>query len=410
MRATFPPSRLDPVVDLGDPESFEHGFPHEFFTELRRDDPVHWQPEQDGPGFWVISRHADVVAVSRDWRTYSSSRGGIEIVDSPPDELAMLRMLMLYMDPDEHTSYRKLVAGAFTPRVLTTMHDKIDRIAAETVDEVINEERCDFVADVAAKLPLPVIADMLGMPVEDRAKLSSWSNKILGWSDPQYVEQRSDATAAAMEMLQYAAELAARKRTEPGEDLTSQLVTVEVDGQRLTDLQFGLFFLMLSIAGNEPIRNLISQAMLAFAQFPTQWDLLRQVPTLMDTAVDEMMRWATPTMQFRRTATRDHSLHGRVIREGDKVTTWFASANRDEDVFANPFMFDITRMPNPHLAFGGGGPHYCIGAHMARLQATAMFRELTTRLPDIRLDGEVSRLRSNFANGIKHMPVRLSRD
>ncbi|GLZ32398.1 putative cytochrome P450 [Lentzea sp. NBRC 105346] len=398
---------LAPEVDLGDPGSFEHGVPHKFFTRLRREDPLHWQPEAGGPGFWVVSRHADVVAVSKDWQSYSNSRGGIEIIDSPPDELAMLRMLMLYMDPDEHTTYRKLVARAFTPRVLRTMQDKIDRIARETVDEVIGRDTCDFVPDIAAKLPLPVIADMLGMPSEDRAKLVTWSNKILGWSDPQYVDQRSDATAAAMEMIQYSTELAARKRVEPGDDLTSRLVEVEVDGHKLTDLQFGLFFLMLSIAGNEPIRNLISQAMLAFFRFPAQWHLLREVPSLMETAVEEMMRWATPTMQFRRTATRDLALHGKVIQEGDKVTTWFVSANRDEDVFADPSGFDITRAQNPHLAFGGGGPHYCVGAHMARLQAAAMFRELTTRLPGIRLDGEVAHLRSNFANGIKHLPVRL---
>ncbi|TWP48108.1 cytochrome P450 [Lentzea tibetensis] len=396
-----------PAVDLTNPACFDGGFPHEYFTRLRREDPVHWHEEADGPGFWVLSRHADVTAVSKDWQTYSSSRGGIEIIDSPPDELAMLRLLMLYMDPDEHTSYRKLVVRAFTPRVLATMQDKIDRLARETVDEVIGRDGCDFVSDIAARLPLPVIADMLGMPPSDRDELAAWSNKILGWSDPQYVDQRSDATQAAMEMLQYAAELAARKRVEQGDDLTSQLVTVEVDGEKLSDLQYGLFFLMLAIAGNEPIRNLISQAMLAFSRFPAQWDLLREVPTLMDTAVDEMMRWASPTMQFRRTATRDHALHGKVIKEGDKVTTWFVSANFDETVFADPFRLDITRSPNPHVAFGGGGPHYCIGAHMARVQSAAMFRELTTRLPDIRLDGEVQRLRSNFAHGIKSMPVRL---
>lgn len=396
-----------PAVDLTNPACFDGGFPHEFFTRLRREDPVHWHEEADGPGFWVISRHADVAAVSKDWQTYSNSRGGIEIIDSPPDELAMMRMLMLYMDPDEHTNYRKLVVRAFTPRVLAAMQDKIDRLARETVDEVIGRDGCDFVSDIAARLPLPVIADMLGMPPADRDKLAAWSNKIMGWSDPQYVDQRSDATQAAMEMLQYAAELAARKRVEQGDDLTSQLVTVEVDGEKLSDLQYGLFFLMLAIAGNEPIRNLISQAMLAFSRFPAQWDLLRQVPTLMDTAVDEMMRWASPTMQFRRTATRDHALHGKVIKEGDKVTTWFVSANFDETVFADPFRLDITRSLNPHVAFGGGGPHYCIGAHMARVQSAAMFRELTTRLPDIRLDGEVQRLRSNFAHGVKSMPVRL---
>ncbi|HEV2371533.1 MAG TPA: cytochrome P450 [Streptosporangiaceae bacterium] len=399
-------------IDLWDPDSYANGPPHEMFTRLRREAPVYWHEEPDGPGFWVVSKFADVQALSRDWETFSSERGGTEITDYPEAELELLRMLPLYMDPPKHTRYRMLVNKAFTPRTVRTMTSRIERIAQEIVDDISERGECDFISAVAARLPLAVIAEMIGIPVADRGRVVDWSNRIVGWMDPEFAAQRSDATQASMEMLQYASELAEQKRQRPGDDLTTELVNAEIehDGEtaKLSELEIGLFFLLLAIAGNETTRNLISQGMLAFIEHPEQWSKLRADPGLMDTAIEEMLRWATPTMHFRRTAMRDYELRGQRIHEGAKVTLWYISANRDEEKFEQPFTFDILRRPNEHLAFGGGGPHFCFGSHLARLEIAALFRQLVHRIPEIQVHGEIRRLRSNFANAIKEMPVQFA--
>lgn len=396
-------------IDLWNPDNYLAGPPHEMFARLRREAPVYWHEEPDGPGFWVLTKHADVQEVSRDWQTFSSERGGTEITDYPEQELELLRLLLLYMDPKKHTRYRLLVNKAFTPRVVQRLRDRIKLLAGRIVDAIVAQGECDFVADVSARLPMQVIAEMIGIPEADWPRVFDWSDRIVGWMDPELTALRSDATAASVEMLMYASDLAARKRIDGGDDITTSLVNAKIDydGQSrgLEEAEIGLFFLLLTVAGNETTRNLMSQAMLAFLEHPDQWRRLRAQPGLMDSAIEEMLRWGTPTMHFRRTATRDCEVRGVPIREGEKVTVWYISANRDEEVFERPYEFDITRAPNDHLAFGGGGPHFCFGAHLARLEIAALFGELLDRVPDLQLAGEVRRLRSNFANGIKSMPV-----
>jgi cholest-4-en-3-one 26-monooxygenase len=403
-------ARLD-GIDLWNPDNYADGPPHHMFTRLRREAPVYWHEEPDGPGFWVISRFADIQALSRDWATCSSARGGTEITDYPEEELQQLRMLLLYMDPPQHTRFRLLVSKAFTPRTVKTLTARIERLAERVIDDVIERGEADFVADIAGRMPLEVIAEMIGIPPQDRRQVADWSNRIIGWMDPELAAQRSDATAASVQMLQYAAELAEHKRRHPGDDITTELVHAEVEHDgvpvRLADLEIGLFFLLLAIAGNESTRNLLAHGMLAFIEHPDQWALLRSQPDLMPRAIDEMLRWSNPVMHFRRTATRDFDLHGEHIREGDKVTLWYVSGNRDEDRFADPFRFDIQRSPNEHLSFGGGGPHFCFGSHLARIEVTALFRQIAARMPDVAPAGPVRRLRSNFANAIKQMPVRF---
>jgi cholest-4-en-3-one 26-monooxygenase len=398
-------------IDLWNPDNYLDGPPHAMFTRLRNEAPVYWHEEPDGPGFWVISKYTDVQALSRDWETYSSERGGTEITDYPPQELELLRLLPLYMDPPKHTRYRALVNKAFTPRTVKTLARKIDETCADIVGEVAEEGGCEFVTEVAEKLPLAVIADMIGIPVGDRRLVADWCNRIVGWMDPELALDRSDATLASMEMLEYASGLARYKRRNGADDLATGLVNAEIEHDgvrvRLEESEIGLFFLLLTIAGNETTRNMIALAMQAFTEHPDQWELLRANPGLMDIAVEEMLRWGTPTMHFRRTAMRDRTVRGELIAEGEKVTLWYISANRDEEVFARPHEFDIRRRPNDHLSFGGGGPHYCFGSHLARLEIATLYRRLADEMRRPRLIGQVRRLRSNFANSIKEMRIEF---
>jgi cholest-4-en-3-one 26-monooxygenase len=397
-------------LDFYDPDTYVVGVPHDTFTRLRRESPVLWCPEDDGPGFWSVLKHADVQAINRDWETFSSAQG--TNIPDWTDEQSGLGMMMLYMDPTKHTRYRLLVNKGFTPRMINKLKETIVERARTIVDNVIERGECDFVVDIAAELPLQAIADLMGVPMEDRYKLFDWSNRMVGSEDPEYQVSDDHTTQAQTEMYLYANQLAAEKREHPADDIISTLVRAEVDfeGQRqqLSELEFDLFFMLLSVAGNETTRNLIAHGMLAFFEHPEQWQKLCAQPALLDSAVEEMLRWGSPVMHFRRTATRDYDLHGQHIRTGDKVVIWYISANRDEDVFADPFSFDITRDPNDHVAFGGGGPHFCLGANLARMEIRVMFDELVRRLPDIRQGGPAQRLRSNFINGIKHLPVEFA--
>jgi cholest-4-en-3-one 26-monooxygenase len=277
----------------------------------------------------------------------------------------------------------------------------------EILDRVAERGECDFVVDVAAELPLQVIADLMGVPQEDRHKLFDWSNRMVGGNDPEYGLTEEDNAVASMELYAYAAELANQKRANPSDDLISVLSQAEVDGERLSGLEIDLFFLLLSVAGNETTRNLISHGLVALLEHPDQLAKLRVNPDLMGSTIEEMLRWASPVMQFRRTAMVDHELGGQPIKDGDKIVFWHISANRDETKFADPFTFDIARSPNEHVAFGGGGPHFCLGANLARMEIRVMFEELLVRFPEMEITGEVSRLRSNFINGIKHIPLRV---
>ena len=394
-------------VDLTNLDTFVAGVPHDMFDTLRRDAPLYFHPETDGPGFWCVVRYHDLEQISRDPRVFSSE-WGITLFDVDDSQLEQQRMMMLMMDPPRHTKQRLLVNKGFTPRMIEQLHDRIRQAAVDIIDSIAERGECDFVVDVAAELPLQVIAEMMGVPQTDRHKMFEWSNRLIGSQDPEYAVSAEDATGAAIEMFSYANDLAAAKRANPGDDIVSTLLAAEIDGEQLTDVEFDLFFELLAVAGNETTRNLISHGMLALAENPDQRDLLLADPSLLPSAVDEMLRYASPVMYMRRTARADIELHGQQIKEGDKIALWYIAANHDPAVFADPHRFDIRRSPNDYLAFGGGGPHFCLGSHLAKLEIRVMFEELLARLPDLELNGPVQRLRSNFINGIKHMPVRFT--
>lgn len=386
-------------------DTWARGVPHEAFALLRREAPVFWHPEPDGPGFWAVTRHADVVAVSRDPATFSSELGATFIDTQTDEALAQLRLTILNMDPPRHNRYRRLVSRGFTPRMINRLVATIERRAARIVDEVVDRGECEFVEDVAAKLPLEMICEMIGLPEADWPRMFELSNTLVGFDDPDLRATPEEGEAAAAEIYAYCDAVAADRRANPRDDLMTALVQAEVDGERLTDLELNLFFVTLVVAGNETTRNLISHAMLALIEHPDQLRRLREDPGLWPTAVEEMLRWGTSIHNFRRTATRDTELRGQRIAAGDKVVMYYMSANRDEEVFEDPFRFDVGRTPNDHVAFGGGGVHYCLGASLARAEIRAIMRQLVERLDDVQLAGEVRRLRSDFVNGIKSMPV-----
>jgi cholest-4-en-3-one 26-monooxygenase len=395
-------------VDLSDSRSYVDGVPHAYLAHLRHHDPVHWQDEPGGPGFWAITRYEDCVTVNRDYERFSSAAQGTMPFEMEPDEIAQQGLMMLNMDPPLHTRYRRLVNKGFTPRMVRDLEESIHRSADAILDEVIEAGRADFVTQISAELPLQVIAELLGVPQQDRHRMFEWSNRMVGNEDPEYQDQTALALTSAMELYAYASELFAKKRIDPHADLMSALTTVEIDGERLSDMELELFFLLLTVAGNETTRNLMSGAMHAFFRYPEQWQRLLDDRDLLPTAVDEMLRFVTPVMNFRRTAMVDTELSGTRIATGDKVVFFHASANRDEDIFGDPDTFDVGRDPNPHIAFGGGGPHFCLGTNLARMEIRVMFEHLLDRMPDIRQDGEVQRLQSQFINGVKHIPVAFT--
>ena len=396
------------LVDLYSPSTYAQSMPHAAFASLRRERPVIWQPEPDGGGYWAFTRYEDIVAISSDNSLFSSERGGTNIEDQPEEGMALLRTILINMDPPKHTKYRKLVSTGFTPKIVTQTEPHVREITKRIVDGVAAKGSCDFVTDVAAKLPLAVICEMLGVPEEDHSRVFGWSNRLIGFDDPEYHTSPEDGRVAATEMFLYAHGLAAERKARPKADIISILMGTEVDGDVLSEADFDGFFILLAVAGNETTRNLISGAMLALIEHPEQRDRLIADPAMMTTAVEEFLRWVSPLIYFRRTLARDVVVGDQQLREGEKVAMYYPSGNRDEAVFEDGHLFDVARTPNPHLAFGGGGPHFCLGASLARLEIRCMFEELLTRLPDIELEGAVQRLRSNFINGIKHMPVRFA--
>jgi cholest-4-en-3-one 26-monooxygenase len=395
-------------IDLLNPDNFINGVPYHFFETLRREAPVFRHPEPNGNGFWALSRYDDIVTVSMDSQTFSSWRGGTNILDMPEDSLTFIRMIMLNMDPPQHTKYRRLVSKGFTPKIVRAMETHVRSIANEIIDRVASRGACDFVDDIAAELPLQVILELMGVPARDRRLIFDWSNRMIGFDDPEFQTTAADGRAAATDMFMYANQLAVERKRSPQADVISMLMRAELDGEALTETEFDAFFVLLSVAGNETTRNLISGGMLALIEHPDQREKLVADPELLPLAVDEMLRWVTPVVYFRRTATRDTELRGMRIREGDKVVMYYGSGNRDETVFPDGDRFNIARNPNPHITFGPGGAHFCLGASLARLEIRIMFEELLRRLPDIRLTGPVRRLRSNFIAGIKQMPVTFS--
>jgi cholest-4-en-3-one 26-monooxygenase len=397
-------------IDLCDPDSFVRAVPHEWFAYLRRADPVQWHADPAGfaEGFWSVTRYDDCVSVNRDYEHFSSYRAAALFTDMDEEGLAQQRMMMLNMDPPMHTRYRRLVNKGFTPRMIRDLEEKVIRSTDAIIDGVCEQGNADFVEQISAELPLQVIADLMGVPQEDRHLVFDWSNTMIGSDDPEYQPSVDAPGQAAMELFAYAGELCEKKRLDPHEDLFSVLTQAEIEGDQLSQIELDLFFMLLSVAGNETTRNLISGAMVAFFDHPDQWERLLEDRTLLPSAVEEMLRYVSPVMHFRRQATADVVIGSQPVSEGDKVVFWHVSANRDETVFPEPDRFDIGRSPNNHMAFGGGGPHFCLGANLARMEIRVMFDRLLDRLPDIRLDGDVQRLRSNFINGVKHLPVAFA--
>ncbi|MET1002572.1 MAG: cytochrome P450 [Acidimicrobiia bacterium] len=399
-------------INLLDRDVFTQGVPHEWFTYLRNNEPVYFHPEPGGPGFWVITKHADVITVGRDGATFSSDqkRGGVVGLEGRAEDYGGFEQggnLMLTMDPPEHTRYRKLVNRGFTPRRMRMLEPHIRELANRIIDDVIERGECDFVVDVAAELPLQVIAEMIGVPHEDRHKLFEWSNRMIGSEDPEYIVSAEEVQTAQIEMFMYANSLMQQRREEPRDDIMTALLNAEVDGDTLSEMDFNLFFLLLAVAGNETTRNSISHGIRAFCDYPDQYKLLVEDPSRAQLAAEEVVRWASPVMYFRRNVTKDTEIRGQAIKAGDKVSMWYISANRDEEVFDDPFAFDITRDPNEHVGFGGGGPHHCLGSNLARMEIYILLEEMARRIPTLELAGDVPPLRSNFIAGIKHMPVKF---
>jgi cytochrome P450 len=395
-----------PAIDLLSAASFANGQPHQQFRWLRRNAPVYWHPEPHGRGFWAVTRYHEVRAVGRDPKTYSSYMGGILIDDPGGPALAATRNMMLMMDPPQHTRYRQLVSRQFTPHSVKALRPRIEELASRIIDRLIARGECDLVRDIAGELPSYVIADLMGIPLEDGRRLYELTEKMHASQETVSQDQRN---IASMEMLSYAMGVAEDKRKHPGSDLATQLLNSEIDGDRLTPAEYGLFFMLLINAGGDTTRNLLAAGMLALFDNPAQRRRLQEnLDAMLPGAVEEMLRYVSPVIYMRRTTTCDTELGGTRITAGDKVVMYYGSANRDESVFANPDDFDIGRTPNDHVAFGGGGAHFCLGAHIARLEIQVMLREIFTRLPDIRPAAPPQWLASNFISGLTRLPVQFT--
>jgi cholest-4-en-3-one 26-monooxygenase len=399
-------------VDLTDPEIFQRGTPHEMFRLLRREAPVFWHEEKDGPGFWAITKYDDLKHVSKNPHLFSSEHQGTLVRDPLPEDLPHIQAIMLNMDPPKHRQYRHLIGKAFTPRMIDNMHGRIREMVRAIIDGVVERGECDFVEDVAARLPLWVIAEMMGVPAEDRRHVYEIGNKMVGVDDPDYHDadgkpvSEKGAKEAFAEMFFYADKLREKARKAPADDLATAMLEAELDGQRLSDLDFNFFFLLLLIAGNETTRTVTSNGMLTLIEHPDQLDALRRDPTLLPSAVEEILRFAPAVHCFRRQSLAPAAIRGQRIEADQKLMLWYPSANRDEDVFESPDTFDVRRSPNEHVAFGFG-EHYCLGANLARLELNEIFRGIVLRLHDVELAAPPRRLRSTFINGVKEMRVRF---
>jgi cytochrome P450 len=414
-------TELPAVPDVFDPGVFARGIPHDSFRRLRDEAPVCRQNEHEvddwpaGPGYWAVTRYQDIRDVLRDPATYSSWLGATQIRDPAPDDLDFIRRMILNMDPPEHSRIRRLAAAIFTRRRLERFTGQVTARATALLDAVAERGSCDLPVEVTDDFPLANLAELLGVPASDRGLLLKWTNRVIGYQDPEHSDVVRDADgrpvdprspAMLRDMFDYAHQLARHKRSHPADDLMTALATATVeDGRPLAEEELAMFFFLVVIAGNDTVRSALPGGVLALLQHPDAYRRLREDPGLVPSAVEEMLRWHPPVLSFRRTAARDTELAGQRIVRGDKVVVYHASAHFDERAFPDPYRFDITRTPNDHLAFGQG-PHMCLGAHFGRMQMRIFFTQLLARLPELELDGPPVRLKSNFINGVSHLPVR----
>jgi linalool 8-monooxygenase len=400
-------------IDLKNPDLYVAGVPHEIFTQLRHEDPVHWNPEVEGRGFWCITKYDDIVAISKNPVGFSSARihGGHRMFDEQVVGVAGVGATetdapMISMDPPEHNRFRRMLSPSFSPSRLKPLEERIEARVCAILDRLGNRSECEFVAEVAAELPVQMLAELLGVPQEDRLKLFDWSNSLIAEDDLELRKSPEAMAGDLNQMAAYAERLWEERRERPGSDLISMLVHSRVDGEAMSREQYLGTFILLVVAGNETTRNSLSGGIMALTEFPAERRRLVENPALLGSAAAEIVRYVSPIMHMRRTALADAELRGQHIRAGDKVILWYVSANRDETIFTDPFRFDAARSELPQLGFGTG-QHYCLGARLAEMQLRIFFREFLRRYPDAEPTGPVRRMRSNFVAGIKELPVRL---
>jgi cytochrome P450 len=403
-------------INIADPAKYERGVPHEEFHLLREHDPVHWHPWPDrSNGFWAITRHADIVTISRDPETYSSAAEHVLIVDLDPDALEARRSL-IETDPPQHTRLRRLVSAAFTPRKVAEYEEATRQIATGLLDEIVAVGEGDFVAAVSAPLPINVLVSILGIPTEDAPFMVELSNHLVdgtsgvpldagAYGNTTPLTHLPFDSPASHALFEYGRRIGSERKADPQDDLLSRLVFAEFGGESLTDVEYCNFFQLLVFAGNETTRTAISQGMLALMENPGEFDRLAQDPALVPQAVEEILRWASPILYFRRTAMRDTEIGGVAIHRGEKAVMWYVSGNFDERVFPEPHRFDVGRTPNEHVTFGGSGPHYCLGAWLARLEVRVLLEEMIARGIRLELVDAPTRTRSNLVNGLQALPV-----
>ena len=396
--------------DFTDPDLIKEGMPVAQFAQLRQTAPVWWNEQTEGStvfddgGYWVITKHRDIRDISRDGHLWSTNKQGVVMRfadDMTKDQVEITKALLINHDAPEHTRLRKLVSRLFTPRAVAKLEEKLADAARDIVAAAAAKDTGDFVDDIAMQLPLLAIADLLGVPEADRQKLFHWTNSIMNTDDPDFNDV--DPIVANAELMGYAYSMAEERRKCPADDIVTRLVEADIDGESLSEVEFAFFVILLAVAGNETTRNAMTHGMNAFFENPDQWELFKRERPV--TTADEIVRWATPVHCFQRTALQDVELGGVTIREGQRAGLFYSSANYDEEVFDDPFRFNISRDPNPHLGFGGNGAHFCIGANLARMEIQLIFNEIANQIPDISKLGEPERLRSGWLNGVKELPV-----
>jgi cholest-4-en-3-one 26-monooxygenase len=401
-------------IDLWDMDAFQRQEHHAMLEQLRETEPgIHWIDEGDmGPGFWAITRLEHLKEINRQADIFSSNKGGTQMQERARADVMddfQNDSLMLSMDPPKHTRYRRIVSRGFTPRMINLLEDYLHNRTQMIIDRVCERGSAEFVTELSAELPLQAIAEMVGIPFEDRKKIFDWTNSMIGADDPDFAKSEEFVMAAFAELFAYSNALQTERRGKPADDIITTLLSADVDGEALDEVEFDMFFLLLCVAGNETTRNSITRGMHGFFEFPDQWELYKSDPDkYADTMVDEVVRWATPVLNFRRQALQDYEIGGVQIKENDKIVMWHIAANRDPRAFDDPWTFDVARTPNDHVGFGGGGPHFCLGSNLAKMEIRLMFKGIAERLPDIHLAGDVSYLRSNFIGGVKSMPVEFT--